>query len=204
MKSVLASVSAVLLLTVLAGCGATAKMIQTKSQSERTDVFTEVTDTVAKPQGSVDLIVKANIKIHEAGYFIGESATSLHGKPGYPFLLNIDGQAAVWNVEGEKDVKPVYDDHGRTSADPEAGTGIKYVLKTKLRLRQGLHKIYFGLPADAYSVETEITLRDGEEAILEFKPRYRYMTLPTRIPSFLKGISRYEIYLNGGAVKEGA
>lgn len=187
---------------MMVGCGASARMIAAKSQSERADVFTEVTDTGARPQGVADMIVKANIKTHEAGYYIAESGKSLHGKPGYPFLLNIDGQAAVWKVDGQKDVKPAYDEQGKTSKDPEARTGIKYILEKKLQLRTGTHKVYFGLPEDEYYVEAEIILRDGEEAVLEFKPIYRYKTLPTRIPTFLKGINKYEIYLNGVKVNE--
>lgn len=185
------------MLAVLAGCGAAAKMIAAKSQSGRTDIFTEVTDAGARPQGFADMIVNANIKTHEAGYYIAESGKSLHGKPGYPFVLNIDGQAAVWKVDGRKDDKPAYDEQGKTSKDPEARAGIKYMLEKKLRLRPGAHKVYFGLPDEEYYVETEITLRDGEEAVLEFKPIYRYKTQPTRIPTFLEGINKYEIHVNG-------
>ena len=53
-------------LGLMAGCGAAAKMITAKSQSERMDVFTEVADAAARPQGFADMIVKANIKTHEA------------------------------------------------------------------------------------------------------------------------------------------
>ena len=186
----------VVALGLMVGC-ATARMITAKSQSERTTVFTEVTDADARPRGFADMIVKATIKTHEAGYYIGDPGKSLHGKPGYPFVFNIDGQAVVWKVDGQQAVKPAYDEQGRTSRDPEAGTGVKYILETKLRLRHGMHKVYFGLPEDDYSLEAQITLRDGEEAVLEFKPQYRCKTLPTRIPTFLEGINRYEIYLNG-------
>ena len=191
----------VVALGLIVGCGASARMIAAKSQSERADVFTEVTDTGARPQGFADMIVKANIKTHEAGYYIAESGKSLHGKPGYPFLLNIDGQAVVWKVDGQKDVKPAYDEQGKTSKDPEARTGIKYILEKKLRLRTGTHKVYFGLPEDGYIVEANIDIRDGEESMLEFKPIYRYKTRPTRIPTFLEGIHAYEIYLNGVKIK---
>lgn len=192
------------LLGLTVGCGAAARMTAAQSQSVRTDIFTEATDAGARPQGFADLIVKANIKTHEAGYYIAEPEKSLHGKPGYPFVLNIDGQAAVWNVDGQKDVKPAYDEQGKTSKDPEARAGIKYILENKLRLRHGVHKIYFALPEDEYSVETEITLRDGEQAVLEFKPLYRYKTQPTRIPTFLEGISTYEVYLNGVKINGGS
>ena len=187
----------VVVLGLMVGCSATARMITAKSQSERTTVFTEVTDAGVRPQGFADLVVQATIKTHEAGYYIGDPGKSLHGKPGYPFVFNIDGQAVVWKVDGQREVKPAYDEQGKTSNDPEAGTGAKYILKAKLRLRPGTHKVFFGLPEDGYSVETEITLSDGEEAVLEFKPLYRYKTLPTRIPTFLEGVSSYEIHLNG-------
>jgi hypothetical protein len=187
----------VVALGLMVGCGATARMITAKSQSERTTVFTEVTDAGVRPQGFADMIVKTTIKTHEAGYYIGDPEKSLHGKPGYPFVFNIDGQAVIWKVDGQKEVKSAYDEQGKASNDPEAGTGTKYILKTKLRLHSGMHKVFFGLPEDDYSVKAEIILSDGEEAVLEFKPLYRYKTLPTRIPTFLKGISTYEIYLNG-------
>lgn len=196
MKNGIARCMCIALLGLMVGCGATAKMIAAKSQSERADVFTEVTDAGALPQGLAVLIVKANIKTHEAGYYIAESDASLHGKPGYPFLVNIDGQAALWKVDGRLDVKPAYDEQGGTSTDPEARTGVKYVLEKKLRLHPGIHKVYFALPAEAYSTEAEISLRAGEEAVLEFKPEYRYTTCPTRIPTFLRGIDKYDIYIN--------
>lgn len=201
MKRTTAYVLVVLVLAILAGCGAASAMIQTKSQSGRTDVFMEVTDGREKPQGLVDVIVKANIKTHEAGHYIGESARSLHGKPDYPFVLNIDGQGVVWKVDGRKDVKPSYDESGKTSKDPEAQTGTKYLLEKKIRLRPGAHKVCFGLPQDNYVIEADITVSDGEEPVLEFKPVYRYKTRPTRIPTFYEGIHAFEVYLNGVKIK---
>ena len=183
--------------TGLTGCGATAKMIAAKSQSERADVFTEVADAGVKSQGYVDLVVKANIKTHVEGYYSGEPEMSLHGKPGYPFVLNIDGQAVVWKVDGHEDVKPAYDEQGRTSKDPEARRGIKYTLEKKLRLSEGAHKVYLALPEEDYIVAADITLRSGEAAVLEFKPLYWHKHIPYNIPTFLNGIRKYEIYLNG-------
>ncbi|HAR46483.1 MAG: hypothetical protein A2X56_09090 [Nitrospirae bacterium GWC2_57_13] len=181
----------------LVGCGATAQMIVEKSQSERTDIFQEISRDEAIPAGYAGLAIKASLKTHVAGYYVGESEKSLHGKPGYPFVINIDGQAAVWEVDGQKAVKPAYDEQGKTSRDPEARAGIMYILEKKLRLRPGEHKVFFGLPEDDYYAETEITLREGEEAALEFKPTYCYKTCPTRIPTFLRGICDYESYLHG-------
>ncbi len=184
----------------LTGCGATSKEIRAKSQSERTNVFTEVKEEGMPPKGFVDLVIKASIKTHLEGYYIGESRESLHGKPAYPLLINIDGQAIVWNTEGVKDSKPKYVKDGKTSRDPEAGEGMKYALEKKIRLAAGTHRIFFGLPEDDYSTEVEIPLKEGETSILEFKPIYRTKRIPTRIPSFLAGINKYEVFLNGEPV----
>lgn len=200
MKNHTVYIAVVLAIAVLAGCSGAAKVIDAKSRSERTDVFTEAA-AGARPQGFVDVVVKANIKTHEAGYYIAESSKSLHGKPGYPFVLNIDGQAMVWKVDGQKDVKPAYDENGKTSKDPEARTGLKYLLEKKLWLRPGPHKVYFGLPEDRYILEADISVGDVGESVLEFKPVYRYKTRPTRIPTFLEGIHAYEVYLNGVKLK---
>lgn len=92
--------------------------------------------------------------------------------------------------------KPKYDKDGKTSLDPEAGDGMKYNLAKRLRLSSGNHKIFFGLPEETYFKELEITLIEGAEHILEFKPIYREKTLPFRIQSFLKGIGKYEVYFD--------
>jgi hypothetical protein len=181
----------------LAGCGTASKEIQTKSQSERTDVFVEIKPGTPIHEGFAELLITVNIKTPCAGYCILESEQSFHGKPAYSFLMNIDGQAALWKAEGTRDIKPVYDKDGKTSHDPEAGEGLKYVLEKRLKLRAGQHRIFFSLPEENYSATTNIVLKSGEKAILEYKPIYRYKTFPTRIPTFLEGISKYEVFLNG-------
>lgn len=182
------------------GCGTTAKEIQARSQGEKTDIFTEVKDGDTIPKGFAGLTIRANIKTHVEGYYILESKESQHGKQKYPFLVNIDGQAARWEVDGIKDVKPAYDADGRTSRDPEAREGIKYDLEKRLKLSGGAHKVFFGLPEDNYFREVEITLKEGEAYVLEYRPVYRYKTYPARIPTFLKGIDKYEVLLNGKQV----
>jgi hypothetical protein len=200
MKRYTAYVSVVLLLTILSGCGAAARTIAARSTSERSDVFMEVAGNEAAPSGYADVLITANIKTHLEGYYRGESKTSAHGKEAYPFLFNIDGQAAVWKAEGKTHELPEYVD-GKTSRDPEAGDGIKYVLSKKIRLRPGLHKIFFGLPEDDYFTEVIVELKDGEVNTLEFKPTYRYKTRPTRIPTFKNGIAKYEINFTGAKIK---
>ena len=95
------------------------------------------------------------------------------------------------------DKKPAYDENGKTSLDPEARDGMKYVLEKKIRLSAGSHKVFFGLPEDNYFMEANITVQNGQTTVLEFRPVYRYKTIPTRIPTFLDGISHYELYING-------
>jgi hypothetical protein len=163
----------------------------------RTDVFVEVKDGEPITEGFADLIITANIKTPLAGYYMLASKRSLHGEPGYPFLINIDGQAVVWKSEGVLDSKPAYDKDGKTSLDPEAREGMKYTLNKKVRLRAGSHRIFFGLTEENYYLTVDFVLKDGDSSILEYKPIYRYKTLPQRIPTFLKGVSRYEVFLNG-------
>ncbi len=201
MKKYTAYVSAILLIMVLSGCGAAARTLAARSTSERSDVFTEVAGNEAAPSGYADVLIMANIKTHLEGYYRGESKASVHGKEAYPFLINIDGQAVLWKVEGKRHELPSYVD-GKTSKDPEAGEGIKYVLNKKIRLRSGSHKLFFGLPEDDYYREVVINVKEGEAQTLEFKPEYRYKRLPTRIPTYMQGVSRYEILINGSPVAQ--
>jgi hypothetical protein len=193
---------AALLAIALAGCGTTSKEIHSKSQSQRTDVFVEIKSGETLPKGFAKLLMKANIKTPLAGYYISESKASLHGKPGYPFLVNIDGQAVLWKVDGVTESRPAYDNDSKTSHDPEAKEGMKYVLEKSVRLRAGQHRIFLGLPEENYSTSVDIVLKDGEEALLEYKPIYRYKTFPVRMPTFLKGIDRYEVFLNGKQIRQ--
>jgi len=181
---------------ILIGCGATSKTIKQKALNERTGVFTEIKNTSLPVRGFAVLTIKATIKTHLAKYYPLESTESIHGKSGYPFVINIDGQAAVWIAVGQKESVPPYDDDGNTSHNPEAGEGIKYVLEKKISLRSGAHKVFLGLSADNYFKEVEITLNDGDAASLEYKPVYNYKFYPHRISTFLKGIREYEVFLD--------
>jgi hypothetical protein len=185
---------------VLIGCSATATTIKQKTQNERVGVFTEIKDGLAPTPGFAVLSIKASIKTHLAGYYLLESRDSIHGKPGYPFLINIDGQAQVWTVDGQKESLPLYDKDGKTSRDPDAGEGVKYVLEKKIQLRPGTHKVFLGLSADDYFREVEITLKERDFITLEFRPVYKSKTQPTRTPSFKKGVKEYEVHLNNARI----
>jgi len=198
-KVIKGSIIGVMIL-ILIGCGAAAKDIRVKTQSLRADVFTEIKNADAPARGFAVLTIKATIKTHLEGYYALESKDSPHGKPGYPFLINIDGQAETWKIDGWKESLPLYDKDGKTSRDPDAGEGIKYVLEKKIGLRAGTHKVFLGLPADDYFKEAEITLKEGDSATLELKPVYKYKTRHTRIPTFQGGIKEFKVYLNGARV----
>jgi len=186
----------VVALGLMVGCGTAGKTIIAKSQSERADVFQEISATEAIPAGYADLMIRASIKTHVEGYYGEEPKESAHGKEFYPFLVNIDGQAVLWKVEGKKHELPLYVD-GITSRDPEAGNGMKYILEKKVRLAAGTHKVFFGLPEEPYYTEADITVTSGNAYVLEFMPKYWHKHVPTRMQTFLKGIYMYEVYVNG-------
>ncbi len=202
MKKLMILVIATTMGAALVGCGAATKEIARMSRSERTDVFTVVPAEGAAPAGFVDLVIKASIKTPPEGYYVLEPKGSTRGKPGYPFLLSVDGQAVLWKVDGQKETIPLYDEKGRTSHDPDAGTGMKYAIEKKVRLAPGPHAIFFGIPEESYFTEINVSLKEEAPQMLEFKPRYRYKTIPTRIPTFLRGICGYEAMLNGQIIRK--
>ena len=193
----------------LLGCGATTKEIRAKTLGEKTDIFHEVKGESTAPQGFADVVIKASIKTHHEGYYILESKESLHGKKGYPFVINIDGQAVTWKADGQGDNKPKYDGQGKAIADPEAGDGIQYVIEKKIRLAAGPHRIFLGLPEDDYAVETTLILKEGGPYVLEFKPVYkskrkhysiRKAERFKRNETYLKGIKKFDTFLDGNPI----
>lgn len=202
MKSLMKYVMSIIMGITLIGCGATTKELARMSQSERTDVFTEVPEGGSAPKGFVDLVIKASIKTPLEGYYALESKGSVHGKPSYPFLVNIDDQAVLWKVGGEKETIPLYDEKSKVSHDPDAGAGMKYNLEKKVRLAAGPHTVFFGLPGEPYTTKVRLMLKEGGSPVLELKPHYRYKRRPTRLPTFLKRISSYEVAFSGQIVRQ--
>jgi hypothetical protein len=182
---------------LLVSCGTVLKEITLKSQSERTDVFEEVLEGESIPREFVDLTIRSSIKTHPESFFLLESKKSLHGKAGYPFLINIDGQAATWKVDGQKEETSTYDVSGERS--PEGGEGVRYSLQKKILLKAGSHKIFFALPGEKLLLQFELVLRAGESYVLEFLPVYQRRGKQPR--HFLNGVSRVEVLLNGNAIK---
>jgi len=195
MKEVAGPGVLLLLIIALVGCGAVSREITLKSQSERTDVFKEVQEGVPIPREIVELTITSSIKTHLEGFYLLESKGSLHGKPGYPFVINIDGQAATWKVDGQKENTPTYDESGTSS--PEGGEGIRYNLQKRILLRAGFHKIFFGLAAEKLLLQFELTFREGESYFLELKPVYKASGKQPR--HFLHGVKTCEVVLRSNS-----
>ena len=190
--------SGLILGIALAGCALSKDIIITKSQSERSDIFEEIQEPGPPPNGWADLKIKASIKTHLENYYFSESKGSPHGKPEYPFLVNIDGQAALWNVKGRTEVTPECDENRKRN--PEGGEGMRYVLSKKVRLASGLHKLFFGLPGEDYFTELNIKLLEGEVNSFEFQPGYRSRR-GRETQSFLHGVKKGQVFLNGNLIQ---
>lgn len=178
--------------TILLGCAAASKEIRIKAYSERMDVFREVQDNGVIPKGFADLIIQASIKTHLEGFYLIEWGETFHGKPNYPFLLNIDGQSITWKIDGQKEIAPYYDEKG--SRNPERGEGMKYNVKKKIRLAAGSHRLFFALPSENIFKEIGIRLNEGQLHLIEIRPIYRGRSFDQK---FLYGIRGLEIYLDG-------
>jgi hypothetical protein len=192
MKRALKKWMMLVLMIALGGCAAT-QQIKIKSHSERTDIFREVREEGEIPNGCADLIIQASLKTHLEGFYMFELEESFHGKPRFPFLINVDGQAILWEINGQREIAPYYDEKGRKN--PEGGDGMRYVLKKRIRLSSGSHKVFFSLPSEGYLKQIQITLNDGCLYKVEFKPIYR--RVKSNIQSFLSGINRFEVVFDG-------
>jgi hypothetical protein len=185
-------VMAVLLGFALVGCATNAPLIEARSHSNRDGIFSEVVGQGAIPKGYADLEIQASIKTRPEGYFLFEPRDSVQGKPGYPFLLNVDGQAVTWKVDGLQEITPQYLEDG--GKNPEGGTGIRYVLNRRIRLQLGTHQVFFGLPGEDSFREFDVTLKEGRWYVLRFDPVYKWRSF-ARSPHFVGGLSRYEMVL---------
>lgn len=179
-------------LIALIGCGRVSKEIAAKYLDQRTDVFHEGGAEDKLSREMITLIIKAQIKTNLEGFYILESKDSLHGKPTYPFLLNIDGQHAVWQMVGHIENTSFYDEAGHKTVD--GGPGMRYILEKKIRIARGLHKIFIALPGDNYSKEFDITLSKDVLFVLDLSPIYTQDS--RRRQSYLKGIKDFKVVLS--------
>jgi hypothetical protein len=185
--------------TVLVGCMTTSQFMKAKSQSARTDVFSNIGGKEVIPKGYAVLEINATIKTHTEGFFILESKGSPHGKKGYPFLLNIDGQAVVWKDDGKQEIVSPYREKG--GRDPEGGTGVRYRIHKKIRLEAGFHRVFFGLPGEGYYREFDMALEEGKTYSLTLEPIYKTgYVRHLRERRFINGIEEYKKTLQEGSL----
>jgi hypothetical protein len=175
-----------------AGCTQAVRNADVADAMGATGVFTEAADGPAEP-GKVDLILRISIKTHPQGFYLLESDKSLHGKPGYPFIVTIDGQTTVWRVDGQPEATPSYDAAGIRT--PEGGEGRRYALEKRLRLTAGAHMIEIDLPEEPYAQSIRVVLEErGKPYLLELRPVYQRPG--NRRPTFLHGISRLDPFMD--------
>lgn len=86
------------------------------------------------------------------------------------------------------------------SKNPEAGSGVKYTVEKRIRLKGGEKTVFFGAPDDGCCKSIRIVLREGKENILEFRPVYGKPGRGT-VRNFMSGIERLEAYFNGERVE---
>lgn len=183
----------VLTIFLATGCASASREMQTMSESIRTNIFAVAKEGEPVPQGYGELTIRASIKTHTREHPLWW-IKDIHGKPGYPFLVNIDGQAVTWKVEGYVDDTPKSGE--KFDADPEAGPGRKYVLQEHIALREGPHTLFFGLPAEGYFTRVQIEILPERQNTLDFKPVYhKYSRTPSR--SFSLGLERFEVFVDG-------
>jgi hypothetical protein len=188
-----------LLVALFSGCGSALKDINAKSLSTRTDIFVETEGYESIPTGYADLVINVSVKTALAGYYILESKRSLSGKPGLPFIFNIDGQAVIWKIDGQKEITSTYNEKGMRI--PDGGEGMRYDLHKKIRLTVGPHRVFFGFPQDECIREFDILLKRGISR-LDIKPLYRQDS--RRSQSFLNGLSDFEVFYNGDMISQSA
>ena len=174
------------------GCAIPSKEIKRESQKDGAVVFSEVKEESPIPKGFAEVLIKASIKTHEEGFYWFEPKKSIHGKPGYPFLVNIDGQIVTWKVDGKKEDIPPYDEQGNKNY--EGGVGVRYALERKIRLPGGSHTIALKLPAEKLTTKMEIVLKADRSHVLEFKPFYKHHK--KHASTFLCTIAGYDVFLD--------
>ena len=141
-------VMAVVLGFALVGCATNGPLdFNTRSHSNGEDVFGS-----HRGRGGPERVRRSGnpcIDQDPSGRVLSLRATGFRpGKTGLPFLLNVDGQAVTWKVDGHPETTPRYFEDG--TRNPEGGTGIRYLLDRRIRLQPGIHHLFFGLPGEDF------------------------------------------------------
>ena len=183
------------LLTIflLFGCAHITREQIMEKGSEQASIFEEISGKESEiPGGYSELFVKASIKIPQKEFYLFNKKPPRHENSQYPFVININGQGALWMVNCTLDDQGVHIHYER---NPEGGEGLMCRLEKRIRLKSGSCKVYFGLPEEKFETGVTISLAGGSTNVLEFKPIYWEGGDHHR--TFLNGISTFDIFLNG-------
>jgi hypothetical protein len=181
-----------------AACSTTSGEIITKSQCTRTDVFAEMDQKEASTdQGFAELVVRSSIKTHSGDHPLWW-VKDAHGGPGYRVVFNVDGQAITWEIAPQDDV--IRKSFEERADDPEAGSGVRYVVEKRLRFRSGEKTVFLGLPEETCCTSVKIRIEEGRENVLEFRPIYR-RSGTRNIRNFTYGVERLEVFFNGNRIE---
>lgn len=183
------------LLTTLAffGCAHVTREQMMQKASEKASIFEEINEKDSQlPEGYSELLMKASIKIPQKQFYLINPRPPRRENSQYPFVLNINGQGVLWQVNCTLDEQRMYVYNKR---NPEGGVGLMCRLEKRIRLKSGSYKVYFGVPEEEFEIEVPIFLTDRFSSVLEFKPIYWRSGDNRRM--FWKGISNFDIFLNG-------
>ncbi len=183
---------------LLAGCMGQEQLLLRAESPTQSNVYTTVGTSLPPEQGRADLTIRGSVKTH--GPLTSLLGRDPHGTAMYQLLINIDGEP--FRISGS-----LVNEEGISHAGPlsEAGDGTRYLFRTHLRLKAGLHRVITALPDDEVATEVEINLADATDNILEITPVY-YSDRRQRGPgstgatSFREGISGLELSLNGKGI----
>jgi hypothetical protein len=160
---------------------------------ERASIFEEINEKESQIlEGYSGLLIKASIKIPQKEFYLINPKPPRRENSQYPFVININGQGALWQVNCTLDDQRM---HVYNKRNPEGGKGLMCRLEKRIRLKSGSYKVYFGVPEEEFETEVTISLTGGSSNLLEFKPVY--WRGGDRRGTFWNGISAFDIFLNG-------
>ena len=182
-------------------CQSLTEKINVKSQSVKTNIFKEVISPAVAVEEYTTLALKFSLKTNPQNDYWFNTGDP-QAKQTYKLLVNIDGQAASWEIPGrDEDSKTVNLENDKEIKNSENGKGFRYTLNKVLRLKPGKHNIFISLPEDQSTFEFIINLNEGKSYMLKLDPRYN-IKRPSRQESFLNDIRGFDVYLNDKLIRK--
>jgi hypothetical protein len=175
------------------GCAHTTREQIMKKGLEQASIFEEINEKDRQiPEGYSELLIMASIKIPWKESNLFNKRPPRHENSQYPFVININGQGALWMVNCTLDDQGMYVHYEK---NPEGGQGLMCGLEKRIRLKSGSYQVYFGFPEEKFETGVTISLTGGSSNVLEFKPIY--WQGGDRRRTFWNGISTFDIVFNG-------